>query len=230
LESPQHIRQVFDEELNALEHDVLEMGSIADVMVQNAVESLVDLDVEKAMGVVQKDDEVDRHDLQIESRCLKLLALHHPAAGDFRTVGTTLKIITDIERVGDLAVDIAKAGMKIEKVFGDSRVVDIPRMAGAARSQFRKALQSYAQRDLALVDEVTKMDDEVDDLFRQLRAQIHKDMVAAPEHVVADSWLLLAIHHIERIADHAVNVAERVSYMVTGDFKQFPRGDIPVKS
>lgn len=224
-----HIRQVFDEELAALEHDVLEMGSLADVMVQSAVESLVDLDVQKAMWVVRADDEVDQHDLQIESRCLRLLALHHPAAGDFRTVGAALKVITDIERVGDLAVDIAKAGMKIEKVFGDSRVVDIPRMGGVARSQFRLALQAYAQRDLAIVAEVTRMDDEVDELFRQLREQIHRDMVAEPEHVVADSWLLLAIHHIERIADHAVNVAERVSFMVTGEFKQFQRGDIPLR-
>jgi len=78
-----HTRQVFDEELTALEHDLLEMGSIADNMVQSAVEALVDLDVEKAMEVVAKDDEVDAHDLQIENRCLRLLALHHPAAGDF---------------------------------------------------------------------------------------------------------------------------------------------------
>ena len=230
MESHQHIRQVFDEELAALEHDVLEMGSLADLMVQRAVESIVDLNVDKAMDVVQRDDEVDQHDLQIESRCLKLLALHHPAAGDFRTVGATLKVITDIERIGDLAVDIAKAGMKIEKVLGDSKVVDIPRMASVARSMFRKALQAYAQRDLALVAEVTDMDDQVDELFRQLRAQIHNDMVSSPEHVVADSWLLLAIHHIERIADHAVNIAERVSYMVTGEFKQFARGEIPQRS
>ncbi len=219
-----HIRQIFDQELDALEHDVLEMGSLADNMVQLAVESLVDLDVEKAMQVIRKDDEVDQHDLEIETRCLRVLALHHPAASDFRTVGAALKVITDIERVGDLAVDIAKAGMKIEKMLGDSKVVDIPKMGAIARSMFRKALQAYAQRDLELVKEVTAMDDEVDDLFRQLRAQIHKDMLTAPEHVVADSWLLLAIHHIERIADHAVNVSERVSYMVTGEFKQFVRG------
>jgi len=219
-----HIRQVFDEELDALEHDVLEMGSLADNMVQLAVESLVDLDVEKAMQVIRKDDEVDQHDLEIETRCLRVLALHHPAASDFRTVGAALKVITDIERVGDLAVDIAKAGMKIEKMLGDSKVVDIPKMGASARSMFRKALQAYAQRDLELVKEVTEMDDDVDDQFRLLRSQIHKDMLNEPQHVVADSWLLLAIHHIERIADHAVNVAERVSYMVTGEFKQFIRG------
>lgn len=219
-----HIRQIFDEELDALEHDVLEMGSLSDNMVQLAVESLVELNVDKAMEVIRKDDEVDQHDLDIEARCLRVLALHHPAASDFRTVGAALKVITDIERVADLAVDIAKAGMKIEKMLGDSKVVDIPKMGSLARSMFRKALQAYAQRDLGLVKEVTEMDDEVDELFRQLRAQIHKDMLAEPQHVVADSWLLLAIHHIERIADHAVNVSERVSYMVTGEFKQFVRG------
>jgi phosphate transport system protein len=221
-----HTRQVFDEELEALEHDLLEMGALADEMVKLSVESLVDLDVEKALDAVGRDDEVDQHDLQIENRCLKLLALHHPAASDLRTVGTAMKVITDIERVADLAVDIAKAGMKIEKVLGDSKVVDIPRMASIARSMFRKALQAYAKRDLDLVQEVIQMDDQVDDLYRELRAQIHADMVAESEHVVADSWLLLAIHHIERIADHAVNVAERVSFMVSGQFKQLARNDL----
>lgn len=221
-----HTRQVFDEELGALEHDLLEMGALADEMVQMAVESLCELNVDEALEAVGRDDEVDQHDLQIENRCLKLLALHHPAASDLRTVGTAMKVITDIERVADLAVDIAKAGMKIEKVLGDSKVVDIPRMASIARSMFRKALQAYARRDLELVKEVIEMDDQVDELYRELRAQIHSDMVAEPQHVVADSWLLLAIHHIERIADHAVNVAERVSFMVTGQFRQLARDDM----
>lgn len=216
---------MIDDELNAIEHDLLEMGSFADQMVALAVESLVNLDVDLALQAIARDDDVDYHDLQIENRCLRMLALHHPAASDLRTVGTAVKVITDIERVGDLAVDIAKAGMKIEKVLGDSKVVDIPKMAGIARSMFRKSLQAFAQRDLALVEEVIQMDDQVDSLYRELRAQIHSDMVAEPEHVVADSWLLLAIHHIERIADHSVNVAERVSFMVTGQFKQLARDE-----
>lgn len=215
-----HTRHAFDEELEALEHDLLHMGSAADTMIQLAVESLVDLDIPKAKDVIAKDDEVDTLDLEIENRCLRVLALQHPAARDLRLVGTAMKVITDIERVADLAVDIAKAGMKIEKVLGDSKVIDIPRMASIARSMFRKALQAYAKRDLDLVREVCEMDDEVDDLYRELRSQIHSDMQRQPEHVVADTWLLLAIHHIERIADHAVNVAERVSFMETGQLKK----------
>lgn len=214
-----HTRQVFDEELQALEHDLLEMGSLADSMVVLAVESLVTLDVQKALAAIRMDDEVDERDLRIENRCLRLLALHHPIASDLRIVSTAMKMITDIERVGDLAVDVAKAGIKIEKMLGDSRVVDIPRMANIAREMFRKSLEAFVKRDLQLVAEVCAMDDQVDELYRQLRQQVHSDMVAYPEHVVADSWLLLAIHHIERIADHAVNVAERVAFMVTGTMK-----------
>ena len=215
-----HTRQAFDEELQALEHDLLQMGAVSDAMVQLAVESLVDLDTQKAKEVIARDDEVDNLDIEIENRCLRVLAVQHPAARDLRTVGTAMKVITDIERVGDLAVDIAKAGLKIEKVLGDSKVIDIPRMASIARSMFRKALQAFAKRDLEMVREVCEMDDQVDDLYRELRSQIHSDMVSMPEHVVADTWLLLAIHHIERIADHAVNVAERVAFMETGQLKK----------
>jgi phosphate transport system protein len=215
-----HTRQMFDDELRELEHALLEMGSIAEQMVAQAVEALCDLDTAKAMAVIQRDDDIDTLDLDVENRCLRVLALHNPMAGDLRIVGTAMKMITDIERVGDLAVDIARAAMKIEKELGDTRVIDVPRMANVARAMFREALEAFVKRDLDLVDEVIRKDDEVDELYRQLRGQIHDSMRTQPHLVVADSWLMLAIHHIERIADHAVNIAERVHFMVTGRFQQ----------
>jgi phosphate transport system protein len=212
-------RIAYAEEMRILEHDLLEMGSRAEQMVANAVDSLAQLDVAKARFVLSEDDEIDRRDLEIETRCLRLLALQQPMGKDLREIGTTMKIITDIERIGDLAVDVAKIAMKIDKEFGDSGVVDIPRMASVARVMLREALEAYIRRDIELVARVCERDEEVDDMYRIMREQIFRNMRQNPENVVADGWLLLAVHHVERIADHAVNIAERVNFMVTGQTK-----------
>ena len=228
--NPHYARQGFSQEMESLEHDLLEMGSRAEAMVGQAVASLVTLDSAMAYDVISKDDEIDDCDIAIEERCLRLLALQQPMAGDLRVIGTAMKMITDIERVGDLAVDIAKVGLKVEKELGSTGYVDIPRMASIAQMMFRQALESFVKRDLEMVNAVCAQDDTADQLYRDLRGQIHESMRANPEEVVAASWLLLAIHHIERIADHAVNIAERVAFMVTGQLKQLAtshRSDMP---
>lgn len=219
MEPLSHTRQSFDRDLSQLEHDLLEMGSRAEHMLTKAVESLVELDIESAMTVVGSDDEIDEKEIQIENLCIRMLALQQPIASDLRIVGTALKMITDIERVGDLAVDIAKIALKIDKELGRTDIIDIRRMAGEARVMLLEAMESFVKRDLSLVEKVCQRDDEVDDMYRDLRAQIHEYMLAHPESVVSSSWLLLAIHHIERVADHAVNIAERVHFMVTGRFE-----------
>lgn len=230
MESPNYARQGFAQEMSELEHDLLEMGSRAESMIGGAVASLVLLDSAHALEVIQRDDEIDERDLAIEAKCLRLLALQQPMASDLRVIGTAMKMITDIERVGDLAVDIAKIGLKIDKELGHTDYVDLPRIAGLAQAMFRGALEAFVRRDLDLVQSVCAQDDEVDNLYRELRGQIHEKMRTDPDQVVAASWMLLAIHHIERIADHAVNIAERVSFMVTGNLEQIARShrsDLP---
>lgn len=215
-----HGRQAFASEIRELEHDLLDMGSRAESMLGQAVEAIVRVDSNLALQVIKRDDEIDEREIAIENRCIRLLALQQPMASDLRAIGTALKMITDIERVGDLSVDIAKIAMKIEKEMGSSDIIDIPKIASVARAMLRDSMEAYVRRDLDLVAKVCKMDDEVDELFRQLRGQLHERMRTAPEDVVVASWLLLAIHHVERIADHAVNIAERVSFMVTGRLEQ----------
>lgn len=223
MESGSHHRHAFDSEIRELEHDLLEMGSRAESMLGQAVEAIARVDSTLALQVVGRDDEIDQMDLQIENRCLRLLALQQPMAGDLRVIGTAMKMITDIERVGDLSVDIAKIAMKIEKELGNTDAIDIPKMASVARAMLRDSMEAFVRRDLALVAKVCESDDEVDELYRQLRGQLHERMRSHPDDVVVSSWLLLAIHHVERIADHAVNIAERVSFMVTGRLEQLAK-------
>jgi phosphate transport system protein len=222
-----HARHAFTQELELLERELLEMGSRAETMIGLAVDAVCRLDSAQAYDVLGQDDEIDARDLSIENRCLRVLALQQPMASDLRVIGTVMKMITDIERVGDLAVDIAKITMKIEKELGVTDFIDLPRMANAARSMFRHSLEAYVKRDLDIVQQVVHQDDEVDELYRVLRGQIHQHMRDNPDAVVSDSWMLLAIHHVERIADHAVNIAERVQFMVTGQFKQLASDDLP---
>lgn len=224
-------RLAFDEEIGKLEHDVLDMASRAEAMVARAVEALQKLDQGIAREVMVADDEIDELDLHIEAQCLRLLALQQPIARDLRTVGTAMKIITDIERIGDLAVDIAKIGMKIDAEGGSADHVDIPKIAKVARQMVRESLEAFVRRDTSHLEQIARMEDEVDELYRELRNQIHDFMRTHPDQVVSASWLLLAVHHIERIADHALNIAERVGFMVTGELEQISashRSDEPL--
>jgi phosphate transport system protein len=220
VESPSYARQAYNFEISELEHDLLDMGSRAEQMVGQAVDALCSLDANLAHVVMSRDDEIDERDLAIEARCLRLLALQQPMAGDLRVVGTAMKMITDIERVGDLAVDIAKIALKVEKELGETSFIDFPKMSKVARDMLHEALEAYVHRDLERVQRVCERDEEVDALYRELRSHIFDNMRANPNLVVADGYLLLAIHHVERIADHAVNIAERVNFMVTGEFKK----------
>lgn len=207
-----------------LEQDLLEMGSRAEAMVSLAVDSLARLDTALAFDVIRRDDDIDERDLDIENRCLKLLALQQPMASDLRVIGTVMKLIVDIERVGDLAVDIAKITLKVDKELGETSFIDLPKMGNVAGTMFRDALEAYVRRDLGLVERVVVTDDSVDSLYRDLRGQIHERMRQHPDDVVSASWLLLAIHHLERIADHACNIAERVDFMVTGSTARMTGG------
>jgi len=224
MEVPFYSRQGLAHEMRDLEHDLLDMGSRAEAMVSQSVDSLAGLDTALAFEVIRRDDDIDERDLDIENRCLKLLALQQPMAGDLRVIGTVMKLIVDIERVGDLAVDIAKITLKVDNEMGDTGFIDLPKMGNVARNMFRDSLEAFVRRDLSLVQNVIDKDDLADSLYRDLRGQIHERMRNHPDDVVSASWLLLAIHHLERIADHACNIAERVEFMVTGSTARMTGG------
>jgi phosphate transport system protein len=219
----QMTRTQFEQELELLRSQLLEMGSAADRMVELAMLALTTQDVSTAEAVILSDDRIDELDLQIEAASMKLIALQQPMARDLRLVGTALKVITDLERIGDHAVDIAKIARKLAGEAFPKPLVDLPRMATAVRKMLRDALEAFVRHDLSLVNRVVEADDEVDTLFHQIRDELLTTMQREPGIVYRATYLLFVAHYLERIADHAVNIAERVHYVETGELAQLAR-------
>jgi phosphate transport system protein len=210
------IRRAFDEQLHALNERLVEMGAFVEAMVDNSIQALKEQDVELAQEVIAADDTVDDMDLQIEQSCMTLLALQQPMARDLRTIGTIMKVIADVERIGDYAVDVARTAITLADTEFFKPLVDIPRMAELVAAMLRKVIQALVKRDLDLVAEVIAEDDEVDKMWYSLLDELTVMMQERSEIVPQAVALLLVARYLERIADHTVNVAERVAYMETG--------------
>ena len=217
-------RQSFHEELAALDQQILHMGRLTGGMVSDAVASMQEGDVLLAEMVIGQDDVVDAIDIDIETRCMRLLALQQPMARDLRQIGTALKVITDLERIGDHAVDIAKIARKLTQEFYlKAPLVDIGPLAQMALTMLRLSLQSLVRHDLALAIQVCDDDDLADAMFKSLREELLALTQEQPARIFPASYLLLAVVYLERIADHATNIAERVYYIETGDRKPLGR-------
>jgi phosphate transport system protein len=219
MDTPQHARVNFDRELEALEHDLLNMATKVESMMADASTSLLTLNTELGRDAIGRDNEIDELELEIEANCMRIIALQNPMGSDLRKVGACLKIITDLERCADLSVDLAKAALKIDAEQGRNDIIDLGKFAAHCRKMLHEALEAYVRRDLDGVAKVGRMEHEADGMYREMRAQVFLLMRRDPDMVVSHGWLFLAIHHLERIADHSVNIAERVHYMVTGELK-----------
>lgn len=216
-------RTHYEEELDTLRHLLLKMGSQVDNMLSQAMDALTMQNTELAESVMYSDDAVDDLDIEIESQCMRLIALQQPIARDLRLIGTALKIITDLERIGDHAVDIAKVSRKLARDSFYKPLVDLPRMSAMVREMLHDALASFVASDMTLVERVIVSDDEVDDIFHKIRTELHATMRNDPNLVVQGSYLLFVAHYLERIADHTVNIAERVYYVETGSLAQLAK-------
>lgn len=210
-------RQTFHDELDALDQQVLHMGRLTATMVADAVASLQQGDVLLAEAVIGQDDVVDATDIDIETRCMRLLALQQPMARDLRQIGTALKVITDLERIGDHAVDIAKISRKLStQFFLRKPLVDVGPLADMAQAMLRQCMEALVRHDDALAAQICLDDDGVDDAYKRLREELFVLSQRQPEQTAAASYMLLALVYLERIADHATNIAERVHYVETG--------------
>ena len=217
-------RQTFHEELTLLEQQLLHMGRITGGMVADAVASLEQGDVFLAESVIEQDDAVDTLDADIETRCMRLLALQQPMARDLRQVGSALKVVTDLERIGDHAVDIAKISRKLAQyLFVRKQLVDVGPLAEMAQRMLSRSMEALVRHDAALTEEICAEDDRVDDLFKELREQLFGLAREDASLSAAASYMLLVVVYLERIADHATNIAERVHYVETGSLVPLSR-------
>ena len=200
------------------------MGNLTGIMLTQAVEAVQNSDVALAEGVLVQDDAVDEMDRKIEAQCIRLLALQQPMARDLRQIESALKVITDLERIGDHAVDIAKIARKLTQEFYLKQpLLDIGPLAQMALTMVYQSLESLVRHDLDLSIKVCNDDDAVDDAFKDLRQELLELTQRQPSYVFPASYLLLAVVYLERIADHATNIAERVYYIETGDRKPLGR-------
>ena len=205
----------FEEDLGTLKTRLLEMGGLAEERLRMAMRGLVDRDSRLLEKVLAGDGDINHLHLEVDDRCFKLLALQQPMAVDLRAIVAAVKINSELERVGDLAVNIAEAATRALQFAPVKELIDIPRMALIAQEMLRDALDAYVRRDTALAQKVLTRDDELDTLktlvFRELLGMMVRDQAI----INASLDLILISRHLERTGDHATNIAEDVIFMVS---------------
>jgi len=210
---PRHLQR----EIEKLKKKILGLGAVVEESVQKAVRAMQDRDVELANKIINNDVETDRMEVDVEEECLKILALYQPVATDLRFIVAVLKINNDLERIGDLAVNIAERGAFLATQGRINIPFNFDDMVAKTQSMLKRSLDALVNHDAELAREVCLADDEVDAINRQMYIQVQDGIRAHPEQLEALIHLLSTSRHLERIADHATNIAEDVIYMIEGE-------------
>ena len=213
---PLHTDRAFEEQLGQLRTAVLEMGGLVEEQIGQAVRALIQRDQTLAHATIERDHTVNRFDVEIDDLSLKVLALRQPAARDLRLITTALKITTDLERIGDMATHIAERAIELAGELPIKPYIDIPRMADVARDMLRRSLDAFVREDTELALSVCLADDTIDQLHEQLFRELLSYMVENPATVSRAMRLLFVSKYLERVGDHATNIAEMVIFMVKG--------------
>jgi phosphate transport system protein len=210
------MERVFDEELKALKGRILALGGLVEEQVQRSIKALVERDPDLARTTIEEDHRVNRMEVEVDEECVRLIALRQPAAGDLRFITTAMKIVTDLERMGDLAVDTCERAIELNEEPPLKPYIDIPRMADAAQRMLKESLDAFVNRDAALARKVCRDDDFVDDLNKQVFRELVSFMIEDPHTITRAIRISFISKYLERVADHATNIAEMVVYMVEG--------------
>ena len=206
----------FHEELEALKQTLLAMGGLVEDQIRRAMRALIERDDVIAQEVIDRDRQVNTYDVEVDEQCVNLLALHQPAAGDLRFITTAMKIVTDLERIGDQAVNIAQRALELNREPQLKPYIDLPRMADRAQRMVKESLDAFVARDTALARQVCGEDAEVDALKEQIFRELLTFMMEDPRAIPRAIRLILISRFMERVADHATNIAEMVVYLVEG--------------
>lgn len=211
------MRSRFEKELKYLNDELIEMGNLIESSINAAVAALKEQDIELAKRIIEKDNEIDQKEKDIEERCLKLILRQQPVAGDLRLISAALKMITDMERIGDQAADICEIIIRLADTAYIKDIVHIPQMADVAIKMVKSSIDSFVKRDTELVKVVIKLDDEVDELFNIVKNELIDIVRKDLEHKEQVIDFLMIAKYFERIGDHAQNIAEWVYYAIVGE-------------
>ncbi|MFY0530527.1 phosphate signaling complex protein PhoU [Archangium gephyra] len=218
-----HTDKAFEADLRDLREKLLAMGAKVEALIADSMRALTDRDSPLAERVIQADKEVNRLEVEIDETCRRILALRQPAASDLRLITTALKIVTDLERIGDLAVNIAERAKDLNEAPPLKPYVDTPRLAELAQQQVKKALDAFVSSDVAKAEAVLKEDEHLDILYLKIFNELLSYMMEDSKNIRRATALMFIAKHLERIGDHATNVAEMVVYMVRGTDIRHPR-------
>jgi len=224
----EHIVKSFDEELQRLNAVVLRMGGVAEAQLAGAIDALVRRDTELAQKVVAGDEAIDQMDLDLEENAVRTLALRQPMANDLREVISALKISSDLERIGDYAKNVAKRTLALNQLTPHESARSIPRMAKLVQAIIKDVLDAYANHDPDRALDVWHRDEEVDEMYTALFRELLTYMMEDPRNITPCTHLLFIAKNIERIGDHATNIAETTHYLTTGKRIEGgrPKGDL----
>jgi phosphate transport system protein len=210
-------RNYLDKDLANLHDLILKMCELVVKSLNDSIKSLRNQDTKLAEEVINLDDEIDRMEVEIETACTRLIALQQPAAKDLRLITATFKIITELERVADHGVDIAKITKRIYKEKYIKELIDIPRMGEIVTGMLKDSISAYMDEDMDRAREISKRDDIVDALYSQIFRELLVLMMEDTKKIKQSTYFLLISQYIERVADHVTNICESIIYMVSGE-------------
>jgi len=211
------VRKAFEANIQELHNDLIRMGSIVEKQIHDCIDALVNKNIEKAKKIMKDDDIVDALEREIENKAIRLIAMQAPLAIDLRNIFTTTRIVTDLERMADYAVDVAKITVRIKDEKYVKQLINIPRMGELVVIMIRDALDAYVEGDVEKAYEVCKRDDEVDKIYKEVFNELLQVMIDDQTTVTQATQLLFICKWLERIADHTTNICEWTIYLVTGE-------------
>ena len=219
----EHIIKAYDQELDQLNNTIAQMGGLAEIQLANAIEAVVERDTELASQTVEADARIDALEHQVQDQVVRLLALRQPMARDLRNIVAALKISSDLERIGDYATNVAKRSIVLSQTQAVKAAYAIPRMGAFAQSLIKNVLDAFIERNTEKALQVWRSDEELDEMYSSLFRELLTYMMEDPRNITPSTHLLFIAKNIERIGDHATNIAETVHFLVEGGPFRGPR-------
>ena len=213
-------KNFYDQSIDRMWMKVLEMGSNVELLLEESLQAIINQDVDRMNKILELEDLIDRAEEEIEMEALELISLQQPLPEDLRKLAAFMKIIKDLERVGDLGINIGQAAVRLSDLGEYFKpLIDIPKMAKMSQDMICKALHAYKEQDIILAEETCKMDQKIDEIYLDLQEELIGYMEEDVKNIKQASQFLLIAKDLERIGDHAENIAEMVNFMVTGKKK-----------